>query len=537
MSNKKKQTVQLEFGIRNGKVISINELSVEEKGDKCNCYCPVCNEPLRAKLGDMNQWHFAHTGNHKCNIAIVQQTALHRLAKEIIEDKKELLFPGIIVKRSDFIDNSLDPRVQAKLPSSFEYRKTTIPKFDSVSLEKKLSDIIPDIVVSAKGHPCLIEIAVTHFVDDKKERKIKELGIPLLEIDLSDIYNTEFSREELADLVLYNSNNRKWIFNPLYDEAKKRAKDEYSDLIDSATKEIEEEDKRISVENERKQKKRKVGEGKIKEIFKPENYKQAVLSLQNSNAVAMHLKKLHLKSDINALPFFLNIPITGEMIFQCDRRIWQSTLFYKFIHNRREEDNLPPTVHLIKVHSWLKNHNNYFKIDWQLAYKTEVEIESKKTSVTLLNDVVSTFFNHLTYLGFLQPPFFQEYLVNQAYSLTPPNKEHANILLDALKKVDWYSPSVNTQLLQAIEPRLSTKTVPRSHIPEVNFDFDIGLKDVIDSDFNGDEHILDRFGCRWLFCTDCEKIFPSQQMARYGGTGSINKGICSKCNSKLNRQK
>ena len=40
-------------------------------------------------------------------------------------------------------------------------------------------------MVTAKARKCLIEVAVTHFVDEEKEQKIKEIGLPLFEIDLS----------------------------------------------------------------------------------------------------------------------------------------------------------------------------------------------------------------------------------------------------------------------------------------------------------------------------------------------------------------
>ena len=42
--------IKLEYGIREGHVVHISELEPEEKGEKCNCTCPVCNGNLVAKL-------------------------------------------------------------------------------------------------------------------------------------------------------------------------------------------------------------------------------------------------------------------------------------------------------------------------------------------------------------------------------------------------------------------------------------------------------------------------------------------------------
>ena len=236
-----KSKVQLEYGLRGDKVIFVSELTDLERGKACNCICPVCRKQLVAKLGSHNQWHFAHDGA-ECNLVAAQQTALHMLAKEIIESSKKLRFPGISIKKDDYCNDIEDYRVQAKIPQTIEYKKASVVNCDSVLLQKKISSIVPDIMVTAKGRSCLIEVAVTHFIDEEKERKIKEIGLPLFEIDLSNLYNSEFSREELAKEVLFNPSNRMWIFNPLYDYAERWAKDQYSKYIHSAEEEVKRQD-------------------------------------------------------------------------------------------------------------------------------------------------------------------------------------------------------------------------------------------------------------------------------------------------------
>lgn len=221
-------TVKLKYGIRNNAVVSVHTLSTEEKGEKCNCTCPGCGSILIAKLGQKNQWHFAHKGT-QCNIASAQQTAIHMLAKEIIYDKKKLLFPGISIDMRDYIDPAIYDLHKSRIPNHYEHKKPQIVNVDYVCLEKKLSNIVPDIIVSSKGHCCLIEIAVTSFIDEEKRRRIKDLGLPVLEIDISNLYDSGSTMEELTNAVLFNPENRKWIFNPLYNEAIKCAKDKYSE--------------------------------------------------------------------------------------------------------------------------------------------------------------------------------------------------------------------------------------------------------------------------------------------------------------------
>lgn len=141
--------VQLEYGLRGDKVIFVSELTDLERGKACNCICPVCRKQLVAKLGPHNQWHFAHDGA-ECNLVAAQQTALHMLAKEIIESSKKLRFPGIYIKKDDYCNDIEDIRVQAKIPPSIEYRKSSVVNCDSVSLEKRYPVSFPTLWLQLK---------------------------------------------------------------------------------------------------------------------------------------------------------------------------------------------------------------------------------------------------------------------------------------------------------------------------------------------------------------------------------------------------
>ena len=373
---------------------------------------------------------------------------------------------------------------------------------------------------------------------------------------MSDLYNSEFSRKDLAEAVLFSPSNRTWIFNPLYDDARRWAKEQYSQYIQSAEEELERQDEKEAIRAEKKQQPREIGEKRIKEIFEPDNYQKTVAALANEEEAAKQIKLLHMKTDIDKLPFFLNIPITGEIVFPCDRRIWQSALFDKFVFNRNTEDENKPSVHIKRVQKWIEKYNKQFPIDWTLTYKTEVSAsrEEKKT-VSLLYDVVVTFFNYLVYLGFLEPFIYQEAALKQPHSLEPPNREHAEILYDAINKVDWYDPFVDDKIMQFLTPIGSAsnyylprnrtmllneienqeiivpKTIWEDRKKEIENDRATGFADVQDKDFDGNEPIFDRFNWRWLKCANCEKLYRADQMASYGGRGNINKGICRKCSN------
>lgn len=164
-----------------GKNVYIDEVP---NGKQCGCICKECGGELVARHGKIKVHHFAHA-NEKDNGKIsCSQTALHLLTKEIIAEE------GIVpIPRSGKIEFHLA---------------------DKVELEKSLGDIIPDIFVTVKGRPFMVEILVTHAVDEDKLDKIKEHRISCVEIDLS---NKTFESKEDVRVALKNPFNMKIIYD------------------------------------------------------------------------------------------------------------------------------------------------------------------------------------------------------------------------------------------------------------------------------------------------------------------------------------
>ena len=183
------KSIKIEHALKNGDLVHISEVN---SGLKCECTCVCCDSKLVARKGDKMSHHFAHHKSEDCNGAY--ETILHILAKEILKESKSIVAPEIFF-------------------CFFYIRfKEMVIKYDFVELEKRLGDIKPDIVVYKDNKPLLIEIYVTHKVDDIKKAKIKELGLSALEIDLSDI-DRYISKEELKDIILNDKKRKSWINN------------------------------------------------------------------------------------------------------------------------------------------------------------------------------------------------------------------------------------------------------------------------------------------------------------------------------------
>ena len=84
--------LKLVYGIRDGRLRYIDDV---ERGLKCGCVCPSCEHPLVARRGPVKVPHFAHYQGGDCRKGI--ETALHLMAKEMLEDRKEIVLPGAAV--------------------------------------------------------------------------------------------------------------------------------------------------------------------------------------------------------------------------------------------------------------------------------------------------------------------------------------------------------------------------------------------------------------------------------------------------------
>ena len=180
-----------------GKQVHISEV---ENGDACNCRCIYCGEPLTAKQGNGGKApHFAHKPDSTCRWKeYVRQTDIHWRAEKIFLQEKEILLPRIIRTFGN---------IQCLM-----FRGGTF-QITSVELEKRISDFIPDIVLQIGEATLLVEIFVTHAVDDVKKDKIRKDGrYDVIEIDLNDKKYDDITDDELR-LLIKDQSRINWIYN------------------------------------------------------------------------------------------------------------------------------------------------------------------------------------------------------------------------------------------------------------------------------------------------------------------------------------
>lgn len=186
-------------------------------GKSCQCFCPACKTPLIAKQGEVLSWHFAHTNSNNVTSAC-GESDLHLNAKLEIYKSMQICAPimfekeicdGLFVPGTEVVDftNYLKTYYGVDVTENF------VLSFDSMKIESRLDGFIPDLIGWVGAKQFIIEVVVTHDIDEKKLKWIKENEINCLRLRFStkksDGSQSKIIAEPQAD----------WVFTsqtPLY---------------------------------------------------------------------------------------------------------------------------------------------------------------------------------------------------------------------------------------------------------------------------------------------------------------------------------
>lgn len=178
---------------QNGRLITIENAL---RGIACNCACVSCGEPVIARKGLIREHHFAHVSQKEsCNIQ--RESLLHLYAKEVICADLGLQLPSLpgVYPRSEDTSSWWD--------------------FEKVIPEVRQQGFQPDLVAELKdGSRLFIEVAVTSFIDEVKQERIKAAGTPTIELDLRDLLLSAqpIPSEAAKDYILHRPQNKTWIY-------------------------------------------------------------------------------------------------------------------------------------------------------------------------------------------------------------------------------------------------------------------------------------------------------------------------------------
>lgn len=146
-----------------------------------------------------------------------QETLLHRVLKNLVAEG----LPIRVARHS--APAFFQPKRGAPL-SEWVPLPACSMTLSQARLEQHLGNIVPDVICQAgeslylQGE-VLVEIAVTHRVDEAKRAKIRARGTPCLELDATRLAGPrKLTVDALRKLVQDSPEAFKWIYNPRFDE-------------------------------------------------------------------------------------------------------------------------------------------------------------------------------------------------------------------------------------------------------------------------------------------------------------------------------
>lgn len=151
-------------------------------------FCPACQAPVILRQGQVLRAHFAHTASAICT----QETIVHQTAKWLVQrsvsEWKEGRSTAPVLQRRCQICGSM---VSQPLPDKVE---------KAVVEYRLVNGLIADIALFA-GEELLaiVEINVTHAVDNMKADRLDRLAVPFIELDGQEVIENPAVWKPLTD--------------------------------------------------------------------------------------------------------------------------------------------------------------------------------------------------------------------------------------------------------------------------------------------------------------------------------------------------
>jgi hypothetical protein len=183
-------------------------------------------------------WHFSHYHVENCQAGY--ESALHLAVKAVFEQDRQLALPPCFVVRHETAREGNQSRVDKNATWSGVYEYLTdrnalvyerdlasvrirgiaeisgrMMRFDRVEVEVADGNIRPDLVGYAGGRRINLEVAVTHFIEKVKLGRIRERGVPTLEIIIPPGIDPDW---EVLRKLLHRPDDKYWRFNPLAEQ-------------------------------------------------------------------------------------------------------------------------------------------------------------------------------------------------------------------------------------------------------------------------------------------------------------------------------
>jgi len=214
------------FGERDGWLYAPSDVT---RGRSCRCRCPGCGSPLRANQGTKRRHYFSHDAAQDAGCL---ESAMHRYAKQVLAAASLLSLPAWVGDRSwPNPPFASDGEGRLVTGDEIEWPARTVPVRNG-RREVGMDGMRVDVVLDDADGQLLVEVRVSHAVDEAKAERVRELGCRMVEIDLSSV--GDVAPDKFAEWVLHGA-SRHWVWNPQAVGCWQESRDRVQAIIDGRT--------------------------------------------------------------------------------------------------------------------------------------------------------------------------------------------------------------------------------------------------------------------------------------------------------------
>lgn len=356
--------VDLVYGLReDGAHVHVGEV---DSGLACRCACPACGRALVAKKGRKTANHFAHYGSG-AGCGKGAETNAHIWAKEVLEREKRIFLPAVVGKvgRERLVQH-----------------KARMFQFKSAHLEKPLDDIVPDVILTtADGRRLLVEVLVTHACGPGKIAKLRERGLPAIEVDLGAWKKS--SNKAAIEQALLEGAPRFWLFNEKTGVAEAKLRER----IAQAAKQKEEE------AAARARRVRRAVEARARALINVAA-RGTVPSVQLGAASLGHICRAGMEDILD--------PSIETIGFRVPEPLWQAEILFTWLEAPYAGRNNLPIIEVDEVMEGIKE-AIYPAFHEAVSDDVREQIRVMAPDALLPGEAIREFLNSLCFRGFLVP--------------------------------------------------------------------------------------------------------------------------------------
>lgn len=212
------------FAVRDGKIILIEDLAINERGLNCKCSCPACDGDFIARMGEINIHHFAHSKD-SCDEVLAYTSGLYRMIHQVLGSGNPFYVPALIVaytlpKHGFLSEKNISSYVRIVGEDYYTKDKIIVSSgrqvvFESAEIVYDSKNNIQAIILMYKKSTMAIKVMPPDTICKAGAAPTPYKDMSTLVLDFTDDTNLiqESSSESFQKHLLSDKLEKRWVYN------------------------------------------------------------------------------------------------------------------------------------------------------------------------------------------------------------------------------------------------------------------------------------------------------------------------------------